>query len=109
MPAKPNFALLRNPLTEAEIEERMFGLPNWDAKNEVLSRTFVFANFEQAWAFMSMAALQFERMNHHPNWNNSYGKVRIELTTHSANALTALDFEMACLFDRVAIPFLETK
>jgi 4a-hydroxytetrahydrobiopterin dehydratase len=58
--------------------------------------TFVwFANFIQAWGFMSQVALLAEAMDHHPEWSNVYGKVIINLTTHDAGGISRRDFELA--------------
>lgn len=66
-----------------------------------ISRSFKFANFRQAFAFMTQVAMLAERADHHPNWYNVYNKVEISLTTHSANAVTKKDFELARKIDKI--------
>jgi 4a-hydroxytetrahydrobiopterin dehydratase len=80
-------------------------LPHWryDAdRGGVISREFRFADFVQAFAFMTRLALVAERMDHHPEWSNVYDRVRISLTTHSARGLTQLDVAFAREADRAA-------
>jgi len=54
-----------------------------------------FNNFVQAFGFMTQAAIIAEKMNHHPEWSNVYSRVIIDLTTHDADGISQLDFELA--------------
>ena len=78
-------------------------LPLWHeaADKDAVTRTFVFADFSQAFGFMTQVALAAERMDHHPEWFNVYNKVEVVLTTHDAGGVTALDLDMAHLMDRL--------
>jgi len=67
----------------------------WFLEDEKLTKTFLFKNFKSAFAFMSLCADYAEQINHHPEWFNVYNKVKVQLTTHEANAITAKDFELA--------------
>ncbi len=60
-----------------------------------LHREFRFRNFNQAFGFMTRAALYAEVMNHHPEWSNVYATVVVDLVTHSADGITNLDFALA--------------
>jgi 4a-hydroxytetrahydrobiopterin dehydratase len=86
-------------LTAAEVAECLGELnadgADWVLVEGKLQRTFQFADFVAAFAFMTRCALIAERMNHHPEWFNVYRTVRIELTTHDAGGLTSLDFALA--------------
>ena len=82
-------------LTEKEIEEALAGLDGWTLESGKLSRDFKFANFIAAFGFMTSAAIEAEKMNHHPEWFNVYSKVSVQLVTHSANGITNLDVELA--------------
>ncbi len=85
-----------NPLlTESEIGEALKNLPGWEFTNNRLRAEFSFANFIHAFGFMASAALEAEKMNHHPDWSNSYNKVVVELSTHSAGGVTAKDTALA--------------
>ena len=70
---------------------------------DAIHKTFVFANFIEAFGFMSRAALWAEKLNHHPEWSNVYNKVTIELTTHDeGNVVTDLDHRFAAAVDKIA-------
>jgi 4a-hydroxytetrahydrobiopterin dehydratase len=77
-------------------------LPQWELRADSLHRTFTFADFSEAFAFMMRVALIAERMDHHPDWRNVYNRVEIRLSTHDAGGVTGLDFEMAGKIDGVA-------
>lgn len=64
-----------------------------------IERVFVFANFIEAFGFMSRAALYAEKLNHHPEWSNVYKTVTVRLTTHDCGGLSALDFKLAEMMD----------
>jgi len=87
-------------MTAAEIETRLSELNGagqgvWRIEGGKLHREFRFADFVQAFAFMSGCALLAERLNHHPEWFNVYNRVRVDLTTHDAGGITERDFELA--------------
>jgi 4a-hydroxytetrahydrobiopterin dehydratase len=67
-----------------------------------LVRTFQFADFNTAFAFMTRVALKAETMEHHPEWSNVYNRVEILLTTHDAGGVTGLDVELARFIDAAA-------
>jgi 4a-hydroxytetrahydrobiopterin dehydratase len=85
----------RTLLTEEEVQKALAGLDGWERKDGKLHKTFTFADFVQAWGFMSRAALIAEAMNHHPDWSNVYRTVTVDLNTHDAGGITALDVELA--------------
>jgi 4a-hydroxytetrahydrobiopterin dehydratase len=74
---------------------------NWsrDASRDAITREFVFADFNRAFAFMTQIALAAEKADHHPEWSNVYNKVRITLTTHDAGGLTQKDLDLARFAD----------
>jgi len=68
----------------------------WEERDGALRRTFTFADFSEAWAFMSRVALLAEKADHHPNWSNVWNRVDIELTSHDAgNTVTDRDRKLA--------------
>lgn len=85
-----------------EIHAALQSLPGWEHSNGRLVVEFRFPDFAQAFGFMTSAALEAERMNHHPDWWNSYNKVRIELVTHSAKGVTEKDILLAQKFQQLA-------
>lgn len=70
-------------------------LPNWSIVNQKLTRKFVFKDFVQAFDFMKKIAIIAEKMDHHPEWSNSYNTVNVELITHTQECITQLDIELA--------------
>lgn len=87
-------------LTTEQIEAALTGLnakdgAAWVSCDSSIETTFQFPDFVSAFAFMSEVALIAERMNHHPEWFNVYGTIRVTLRTHDAGGLTALDFRLA--------------
>jgi 4a-hydroxytetrahydrobiopterin dehydratase len=74
----------------------------WNEQNNSLQRTFEFKNFSEAFAFMTRVALIAEKMDHHPDWSNSWNKVNISLSTHSAgNTVTDKDRKLAEAIDKI--------
>ena len=82
-------------LDDAEIEQALEGVPGWTVQDGKLHREFRFRNFNQAFGFMTRAALYAETLNHHPEWSNVYATVVVDLVTHSADGITTLDFDLA--------------
>jgi 4a-hydroxytetrahydrobiopterin dehydratase len=74
----------------------------WEERDGKLHREFTFANFSEAWAFMSRVALLAEKSDHHPDWSNSWNKVVIDLVSHDAGGVTARDRELADKIDGLA-------
>jgi len=82
-------------LSESIIEEKLKNLPGWSLKNEKLYKEFQFNDFNQAFGFMTRAAIEIEKMNHHPEWFNVYNRITVELTTHDAGGITDNDVNLA--------------
>jgi 4a-hydroxytetrahydrobiopterin dehydratase len=70
-----------------------------DEKRDAMTREFVFADFNRAFAFMTQVALAAEKADHHPEWSNVYNKVRVTLTTHDAGGVTQKDLDLARFAD----------
>jgi len=88
-------------LTEAERADALDGLPDWDydEARDAITRRFTFADFAEAFAFMTRVALLAEKADHHPEWSNVWNRVDITLTTHDAGGLSGRDVEMAGAID----------
>jgi len=69
---------------------------------DAITKTFRFKNFRKAFGFMAESALVAEKMDHHPEWANVYGKVEVTLTTHSAQGVTALDIALAAKMNEIS-------
>jgi 4a-hydroxytetrahydrobiopterin dehydratase len=92
-------------LAEETIVVKLAERPSWTRRGEAIARTFKFHDFVEAFGFMSSVALVAERMNHHPDWKNTYHTVEVELSTHDAGGLTDNDFELAAAMDHLAERF----
>lgn len=86
------------------LEAALAKVPEWHAVagRDAISKTFQFADFKRAFAFMTQVALKAEQMDHHPEWFNVYSRVDITLSTHDAGGVTALDVALAHYCDEIA-------
>lgn len=75
--------------------------PGWDVVEGSLHRTFEFADFAEAFAFMTRVAAAAERLDHHPDWSNSWNRVDIRLCSHDVGRLTSRDQRLAEAIDEV--------
>lgn len=69
---------------------------------DAIHKTFVFANFIEAFGWMSRVAMLAEKLNHHPEWDNVYKTVNVTLTTHDADGLSRLDIKLARQIDALS-------
>lgn len=89
-------------LTSEEIAKALEDLPGWECDGRRLRAAFEFRTFVEAFSFLTAVALEAERANHHPEWWNSYNRVRITLTTHDAGGITARDVSLATAISGMA-------
>lgn len=87
--------------TSTEIQKHLETLSGWILIDKTITKEFQFGNFVEAFGFMAKVALEAEKLNHHPDWKNSYNKVWIALSTHDAGGLTELDFKLAQRIDKI--------
>lgn len=74
----------------------------WTETSNKLKKSFQFADFSEAFSFMTRVAMVAEKMNHHPTWTNTWNRVDIELSTHDAgNVVTEKDRKMAAAIDKL--------
>ncbi len=90
-----------NPLTAHEIATHLGVLPEWRIEEGVLTRTFRFEDFPAALTFVNRVGERAEEAGHHPDIDIRYNRVRLGLVTHDAGGLTAKDFELAVVVDRL--------
>jgi 4a-hydroxytetrahydrobiopterin dehydratase len=101
----PDAALLRSrfmppsPLSDAEISSRLESLAAWRVDGGELVRTFSFADFRAALAFVNQVGELAEAAGHHPDIDIRYNRVRLALVTHDSGGLTAKDFDLAGKID----------
>ena len=96
--------MARTKLGPEIITAKLTGLSGWsvNADGTAIMRQFRFADFSQAFGFMTRVALAAETLDHHPDWSNVYRTVDITLSTHDAGGLTELDFTLAAKIDAIA-------
>src|ERR1700743_3073293 len=80
------------------------GVPGWGdtTGREAIAPTFTFKDFNEAFGFMSRAALVAEKNDHHPEWRNVYKTVEVVLATHDANGVTQRDIDLAKAMNGIA-------
>src|SRR4051812_49117330 len=92
----------KTPLTSEQLATALQGRPGWSASDGSITREFTFADFVEAFGFMTSVALVAEKANHHPDWSNSWNKVTIALTNHDAGGVTEIDLHLAERIDDLA-------
>jgi len=90
-------------LNDDEIVASAASTPNWSIVGDELQRDFEFPDFVSAMAFVNRVADRAESMNHHPDIDIRYNRVKFVLSTHDAGGLTANDFELARLINAIAM------
>jgi len=93
-------------LTQAERDSDLANLVEngWSLvdNRDAIAKTYQFSNFIAAFGWMTRAALEAEKLDHHPEWFNVYNRVEVVLSTHDAGGLTGLDIKLARAMDRLA-------
>jgi 4a-hydroxytetrahydrobiopterin dehydratase len=97
-------AIMAERLSAAARKSALGELPGWAevAGREAIAKTFVFKDFNQAFGFMTRAALVAEKNDHHPEWRNVYKTVEVVLATHDAGGVTGLDIALAKAMNVIA-------
>ena len=89
-------------LSRSEIAAALSKLPGWKVEAAKLHREYEFVDFVAAFGFMTGAALVAQSLDHHPEWFNAWNKVLIDLATHDAGGVTALDVKLAHSMEELA-------
>ena len=82
-------------LDEHELHGWLAGQQTWRLEDGKIRATLSFADFNEAWGFMTRVALLAEQQDHHPEWFNVYNRVEIALVTHDADGITDRDLKLA--------------
>lgn len=98
-------------LTDTERDAALAALSGWsyDSARDGIARSWRFADFSAAFAFMTRVALAAEKADHHPDWSNVWNRVDVLLSTHSAGGVTDKDVALAKTIDRLAGPLAEPE
>ncbi|WP_277621027.1 4a-hydroxytetrahydrobiopterin dehydratase [Paraburkholderia monticola] len=94
-------------LTSDERTQQLAKLNRWESVTErdAIRRTFEFADFNEAFGFMTRVAIKAQEMDHHPEWFNVYNKVEITLSTHEANGVTERDIALAGFIESITVQY----
>jgi len=92
-------------LTSDECTRQLAKLNGWQpvANRDAIQRSIQFADFNEAFGFMTRVAIKAQEMDHHPEWFNVYNKVDITLSTHEADGVTERDVELASFIDSITV------
>ena len=93
---------MNKKLDETALREALADLEGWSLEAGKLHREYRFPDFVTAFGFMSSVALVAEAMNHHPEWQNVYNRVVVDLVTHDAGGITKKDLALAKRMDALA-------
>ena len=86
-----------------DIRNKFQEIQGWEKVSDgrdAYTKLFKFSDFKQAFSFMTSIAMKAEQINHHPEWENVYNKVKITLTTHDVGGVSKLDYDMALFADK---------
>jgi 4a-hydroxytetrahydrobiopterin dehydratase len=89
-------------LSDKDVTARLHELPGWTLAAGKLHREYKFGGFAEAFGFMSTCALVAQKKDHHPEWSNVFDRVVVDLATHDAGGITALDFALATEMEAAA-------
>ena len=89
-------------ISPEDIKKELVNLPGWSLVDGKLHKDFEFADFNQAFGFMTRAAMEIEKMNHHPEWFNVYNRLSVDLMTHDAGGVTQNDINLAKILNSLA-------
>ena len=92
----------------SDFKKKFQEMKGWDQTTdgrEAFAKVFIFSDFKQAFSFMTCIAMKAEQINHHPEWENVYNRVKVTLTTHDIGKLSDLDYEMAVFADNCSKNF----
>jgi 4a-hydroxytetrahydrobiopterin dehydratase len=97
-------AIMAERLSAEARKSALAQLPGWSETpgREAIGRAFTFKDFNEAFGFMSRAALVAEKHDHHPEWRNVYKTVEVVLATHDAGGVTRLDIQLAMAMNAIA-------
>ena len=91
---------MSTPIDQSERDQ--MEAAGWEVASSAANKTYTFKNFIEAFGWMTSVAIYAEKINHHPEWFNVYGTVKVTLTTHDTGGLSDLDVKLAKKMDSLA-------
>ena len=95
---------MRAKLGEAEIQAALKTMPGWGVEGGAIVKTFKFGSFAEGIKFVQRVAVEADGMDHHPDIDIRYTKIRVALSTHDAGGITAMDTKLAAKIDTLERP-----
>jgi 4a-hydroxytetrahydrobiopterin dehydratase len=89
-------------LSPEEVKSKLSSLSGWSIADGKLHRAYQFADFVEAFGWMTSVAITAQAADHHPEWSNVWNKVVVDLTTHDAGGISERDFALAAEMDKLA-------
>ena len=89
-------------LTDAQVADALTTLPGWSLTDGTLHKELRFADFNEAFGFMTRLALVAEKLDHHPDWSNSWNTVVLDIVNHAAGGITTRCIELATAAERLS-------
>lgn len=86
---------MRARLNDSEVQASLKTLPGWSLEGGAIVKTFKFGKFAEGVAFVQRVAVEADKMDHHPDIDIRYTKIRVALSTHDAGGVTAMDTKLA--------------
>jgi 4a-hydroxytetrahydrobiopterin dehydratase len=93
---------MRTQLTDSEVQAALKSLPGWSVESGAIVKTFKFGKFADGIAFVQRVAVAADKMDHHPDIDIRYTKIRVALSTHDAGGITAMDTKLASQIESIA-------
>ena len=92
---------MRTKLSDAETKSALATLPGWGFESGAIVKTFKFGKFADGIAFVQRVAVEADRMDHHPDIDIRYTKIRVALSTHDVGGITGMDTQLAAEIQRL--------
>jgi 4a-hydroxytetrahydrobiopterin dehydratase len=93
---------MRTKLTDSEVQTALKALPGWSLEGGAIVKTFKFGKFAQGIAFVQRVAVEADKVDHHPDIDIRYTRIRVALSTHDAGGITGMDTKLAGQIDALA-------
>jgi 4a-hydroxytetrahydrobiopterin dehydratase len=88
-------------LKKSEINKELKKVDSWqlNSKATIIHKTVTFKEHLDALVFIARATVHAQVLNHHPDIEFSFKKVKVSLTTLDIKGLSKIDFDLAKRID----------